>query len=181
LGFESLRGNILSTNGTINKDYDLATFGIIPPEPPRIFNLANCSPALVVSVNRVLTSMGPTAMIYETLRTDARQKWLAGFGVNYDDGRGIVTHAQSAQYGWHFFGLAVDIIHRDHEWNASEAWWEELAETYAYNGLTAGKRWRMADKPHGQWGKCRTTPSDNARELYLQGGNHAVWTAVGAL
>ncbi len=156
-------------------------FGIIPPEPPRIASLDNCAPLFANAVKDVLLDMGNQAIVYESTRTEERQKWLYGFGRDYDDGRGIVTNAITAKYGWHFFGLAVDIIHRIHEWNADEHWWDGLEIAYNHHGLTAGRSWRMKDNPHGQWGKCRTTPSDLARELFQKGGNHAVWTAVGAV
>jgi hypothetical protein len=157
----------------------MSVFGIIPPEPPRIHSLDDCAPQFVAALTAAIADV-PHAMVFESLRTNERQAWLAGFGHDYDDGRGVVTHAQTAEYGWHFFGLAADVIHDELEWNAPSLWWDQLANAYENHGLTAGARWKMADKPHGQWGPCRTTPSDEARSLYASGGNQAVWDAVGA-
>ena len=39
---------------------------------------------------------GLDAIVAETLRTDERQEFLYGFGRDYDDGRGIVTHSRAA-------------------------------------------------------------------------------------
>ena len=158
----------------------MSTFGIIPPEPPRIHSLDECAPQFAAALEAAIAEV-PNAVIFETLRTNERQQWLAGFGVQYDDGRGVVTHAQTVEYGWHGFGLAADVIHATKEWDAGPGWWNDLADAFERHGLTAGGRWKMADKPHCQWGKCRTTPSDMARSLYANGGNAAVWAAVGAL
>ncbi len=154
-------------------------FGIVPPEPPRIHALDDCAPQFARAIERVVASL-PHARIFETIRTDERQRWLFGFGRDYDDGRGLVTHAHSAQYGWHYFGAAADIIHDAYEWDAPSTWWDDLANVAEAHGLTSGARWKMADKPHVQHGACRTTPSDEARALYAAGGNAAVWKAVGA-
>lgn len=157
----------------------MSTFGTIPAEPPRIHSLDDCAPQFAAAVEQVLLAV-PNAVVFESLRTDERQAWLYGFGRDYDDGRGLVTHAETAENGWHFFGLAVDIIHQRKEWDAGDAWFTSLGEAYEAHGLTWGGRWKMRDLPHGQHGKCRTTPSDEARSLYRSGGNEAVWDAVGA-
>ena len=157
----------------------MSTFGSIPPEPQRIHSLDDSARQFAAALEAAVAEV-PNAVIFETLRTNERQAWLAGFGVLYDDGRGVVTHAQTAEYGWHFFGVGADVIHETKEWNAPDSWWTQLGEAYERHGLTWGGRWKMRDLPHGQFGKCRTTPSDVARQLYAQGGNTAVWAAVGA-
>ena len=161
--------------------YILSIFGHVPPEPQRQSSILSLAPKFQTAINQVTFNMGASALVYETIRTPERQQWLYGFGRDYDDGRGIITNAQSAQYSWHFFGLAVDIIHHTLEWEAPQSWWKALANAYVRYGQTAGGNWRRADTPHGQWGGCRTTPSDLGRQLYANGGVGAVWTAVGAV
>src|ERR1035437_5224520 len=107
----------------------MSTFGSIPPEPQRIHSLDDCAPQFAAALAAAVAEV-PNAVIFETLRTNERQAWLAGFGVLYDDGRGVVTHAQTAEYGWHFFGLAADVIHARMEWNAPDSWWTALADAF---------------------------------------------------
>ena len=113
------------------------------------------------------------------MRTAERQAWLYGFGRDYDDDRGVVTDAPSAENGWHFFGLAADIISKAHDWD-SPLFFAALAATAPKHRLTSGSVWRKPDRPHVQWGLCKPSPSDEARTLYAEGGNPAVWAAVGA-
>lgn len=160
----------------------MSTFGTIPPEPPRQHDHHACAPQFASAIDRVisrLTASGFDPVVYEAIRTEARQTWLYGFGRDYDDGRGIVTHAATARNGWHLFGLATDIISRAHGWD-NPAFFDALRAAYIAEGLTAGASWQMADRPHGQWGHCRTTPSDESSTLYDNGGMAAVWAAVGA-
>ena len=158
----------------------MSRFGVVPFEPPAYKGTMLLAPAFAEAVQAVLVDM-PDAVIAESIRSEERQAWLFGFGRDYDDGRGVVTHAQTAQNGWHKFGLAVDIVHGKLGWDAGASWFEKLALCYEAHGLTAGARWRMRDLPHGQWGKCRPAPSDEARRLFAEGGNRAVWKAVNAL
>jgi hypothetical protein len=41
--------------------------------------------------------------------------------------------------------------------------------------------WHHPDLPHVEFGRCKDSPSDEARRLYSDGGVKAVWRAVGAL
>jgi peptidoglycan L-alanyl-D-glutamate endopeptidase CwlK len=43
-----------------------------------------------------------------------------------------------------------------------------------------GGDWKFKDLPHFQWGPCKPSPSDRARELIRTEGMEAVWGAVGA-
>ena len=157
----------------------MTAFGTIPPEPPRISSLDDVALQFRDAILAVLAEI-PDAMVYESLRTDARQAWLYGFGRQYDDGRGIVTHAETADHGWHKFGCAADLIHRTKQWDAGDEWFANLGAVGKANGLTWGGDWQMRDLPHLQWGKCRPAPSQEAMTLYASGGNPAVWYAVGA-
>lgn len=160
----------------------MSVFGTIPSEPARQHDHRACAPKFADQINRVLERMenaGHDPVVYEALRSEARQTWLFGFGREYDDGRGIVTHASTARLGWHLFGLAVDIISEQHGWD-SPAFFAALKEAYEAEGVVAGASWQMKDMPHGQWAKCRTTPSQESSTLYDAGGMPAVWAAVGA-
>lgn len=155
-------------------------FGIVPPEPSRIADLSGCAPAFASAVQALLermTARGFAPMLYETLRTDDRQAWLYGFGRQYDDGRGVVTHAATADNGWHKFGLAADIISTKSGWDSS-AFFDALQEEARAGGLTSGSDWQMRDRPHVQWGTCRPTPPVGVAQLAVSGGLPAVWASA---
>lgn len=167
----------------------------LPPPPklvPHQSDLSLVAPAVQRAVEAVLASMrekGWKPRVFETLRTLERQAYLHGFGRLYDEyddkgrPRGIVTKVQDARSGWHFYGLAVDIVEDDRDpWVAPLAFWNDLGTAAEANGLAWGGRWKDPyDAPHIQWGGCRRSPSKRARELYAQGGAEAVWREVGAL
>lgn len=161
-------------------------------------DLARCAPLFVERVWTVLHEMarrGFPAIVREARRGDERQRFLFGFGRLYDDGRGRVTNAATARKGWHFFGLAVDIVSATHGDDAPAAFWTALRECATAAGLTSGNDWdrdgipveddpdeHTVDKQHVQW-HCpgmRVTPSDRAWEIYEQGGVEAVWRELNA-
>ncbi len=157
-----------------------------PNEVPRLSSLEHLAPrfaARVIAVCEELATKHWPALIYETLRTDARQAWLYGFGRAYSDGRGIVTNSQDADETWHGFGLAVDIVHARRYWLAPEEFWEALGSAVRRQELAWGGDWpSFADRPHVQWGApMRRSPSPRAARLKAEGGLPAVWREVGAL
>lgn len=155
------------------------------PEPPRIATLDGLAPRFRTAVLAVLADMaaaGYHARIFESLRTNERQAWLYGFGRDYDDGRGPVTKAPTADAGWHYYGLAVDVVEADATpWTAPQSFWQTLGASGKAHGCAWGGTWKVMDLPHLQWGKCRVSPSSRSLELYQAGGIEAVWRAVGAL
>lgn len=129
------------------------------------------------------------AMVYETERSDELQQ------IYYAQG---TTNAKTARHGWHFFGLAVDVISREYEWFtgrsavrmfsdrkdrdfAAEAWFSAVAASFKGQGCDWGGDWRSPDMPHFQFGGLRASPSDRARALFDEGGREAVWLEVGAV
>lgn len=158
----------------------------LPPAdaPPRIDTLDGLAPRFREALELLLADMrhaGHAVKVFETLRTNRRQEYLFGFGREYDDGRGAVTKAWSARGGWHFYGLAADIVQDDATpWIAPQAFWNDLGRFAEVRGLTWGGRWKMLDLPHVQWGRCRPSPSSQSRIAFDRGGNPAVWHAVGA-
>jgi hypothetical protein len=136
-----------------------------------------------------MRTWGHDPIVAETLRTDARQQYLFGFGRDYDDGRGVVTHSRTADETWHAFGLAVDVISASKAWDASEQFWSDLEVAAELEGLVSGRDWDgddattegFIDSPHIQWGKpMRRSPSPRAARLFALGGYQAVWREVGA-
>ena len=121
------------------------------------------------------------AYVYETYRTPELQ------ALYFERGRTIipparpVTNAASNLYSWHGFGLAVDVISLSKGWGESEAWFQAVAEIFKKHGCKWGGDWKARDLPHFQWGKCKPSPSDQARQLLKDGGFEAVWRAVDAL
>jgi hypothetical protein len=127
-----------------------------------------------------LLESGDHAIVYETYRSPELQALYYERGRSIIPPAGIVTNAQSNLYSWHGFGLAVDIIHKTKEWNAGDAWFRAVADVLMAYGLRWGGEWKMKDLPHFQWGRCKPSPSDRAREILAQGGLPAVWREVNA-
>jgi hypothetical protein len=123
------------------------------------------------------------AIVYEAYRSPELQ------AVYYARGRTVVppthtvTNARTNLQSWHGYGLAVDVVHRVKYWEppGGEAWFRKVAEVFKKHGCAWGGDWRNPDTPHMQWGRCKPSPSERARELYRAGGARAVWEAVGAL
>jgi len=148
---------------------------------PVVKSLDGLAPAFRDKLERVLESVA-YAEVSETLRTDARQRFLFGFGRDYDDGRGIVTYSETALDTWHHYGLAADVIHSRKGWEAPRQWWQELGAAVKAQGLVWGGDWRFRDYPHIQWGApMRRSPSPSAAKLLESGGVEAVWEAVKAI
>jgi peptidoglycan L-alanyl-D-glutamate endopeptidase CwlK len=159
--------------------------GTVPAEVPVTRDLHVLAPKFRSAIERVLDTMrglGHNPIVFETLRTHDRQRFLFGFGREYDDGRGIVTHSSDADETWHGYGLAVDIVCGTKYWNASGEFWAALGRACEREGLEWGGWWQFLDRPHIQWGKpMRRSPSPRAGRLLASGGPPAVWREVGAL
>lgn len=159
---------------------------MIPPEPPLCRDVNGLAPLFRQKLNAVmlrLTVDGWHPVYLETLRSDARQAWLYGFGRDYDDGRGIVTHAATAEKSWHRYGLAADLGNAGQEDGSAPAqFYADLGEACQKEGLTWGGSWHMQDKPHVQWycDGMHVTPSDHAADLLRTEGVEAVWREVHA-
>lgn len=164
-----------------------------PPEVPECRDTTRLAPKFRDKLYRVLDRMarrGFDPIVAETGRTHERQAYLFGFGREYDDGRGIVTHSEDEDETWHGFWLAGDVISQKHRWNAPAAFWIALREEAEAEGLTSGADWdrdpstpeHFVDAPHVQWGPpMRRSPSPRAARLRAEGGLEAVWREVGAL
>lgn len=122
-------------------------------------------------------------LIFETLRTNKRQKFLYGQGRDYF-GK-IVTKAYDAAWTWHSYGMAIDIIHPKKLWSAPSIWWETLALDAEYVGLYPGRRFKtIPDSPHVQWrgkGQFLTplSPTAQDRADYRAKRTLLVWERYG--
>lgn len=124
--------------------------------------------------------LGLDAFVYEAYRSPELQALYYARGRTIIPPTKPVTNAKSNLYSWHGYGLAVDVISRTKGWDRPEDWWEGVAHEFELEGCKWGGLWRQRDLPHMQWGLCKPSPSDRARELLRQGGKEAVWVAVGA-
>jgi len=121
-----------------------------------------------------LAKRGIDAYIYEALRSDALEAIYFQLGT---------TKAPNAQYSWHGYGLAVDVISRAKEWDAwsDPIWRFAVVSAFKAQGCEWGGDWHtFPDDPHFQFGGMKASPSDEARALLAEGGLQAVWQAVGA-
>lgn len=155
-----------------------------PAEIPRKSSVQGLAPQFKAAVEAIVNDMqaqGWLTTIFETIRTEERQRYLYGFGRDYDDGRGPVTKAQSAKFSWHRYGLAADIVQADSTpWTAPQAFWQALGLAAESHGCVWGGRWKALDLPHIQWGKCPRSPTMAHVTMYNKEGLAAVWTEVGA-
>lgn len=121
------------------------------------------------------------AFVYEAYRSSELQMIYFARGRTVVPPTRPVTNASSNLFSWHGYGLAVDVISRSCEWDVPTSWFASVAECFRAHGCKWGGDWRMKDLPHFQWGACRPSPSDRAREILAAEGLEAVWAAVGAL
>jgi peptidoglycan L-alanyl-D-glutamate endopeptidase CwlK len=151
-------------------------FGTVPVEVPVNRSLDDLAPAFRTAIQAVLSELGVQHWPFETRRTIDRQAYLYGFGRQYDDGRGVVTHADSVWTSWHGYGLAIDIVQKDNTpWDAPVTFWNQLGLCGERHGLAWGGRWRTPDLPHLQWGKCPPSPSLTDQQLAKTSGVASVW------
>jgi len=124
--------------------------------------------------------------IYECLRSNELAQIYYRLGS---------SRAPNGLRTWHFYGLAVDIVHPVEYWNAwpvwdsvekryiggNEKWWKVVVEIFKRHGMDWGGDWaHFKDTPHFQWDRCKPSPSNLAVSLYKSGGVISVWKAVGA-
>lgn len=95
----------------------------------------------------------------------------------------IVTNVSDARTGFHYWGLAIDIVHGKRGW-AYPRFFEWLARYYEACGLVAGGYWKkLKDWPHGQfaaWESMSRAPVW-ARRLMAEGKRDSLWKMAGAM
>jgi peptidoglycan L-alanyl-D-glutamate endopeptidase CwlK len=140
-------------------------------------NFANAVRAALDECNR----NGLDAFVYEAYRSQELQALYYARGRTVKPPATPVTNASSNLYSWHGYGLAVDVISRSREWSVPDAWYRSVSEIFIRSGCRWGGGWTRPDLPHFQWGHCRPSPSDLAREIMGAEGKEGVWREVGAL
>lgn len=139
-------------------------------------------------VARLLEPEGINLVVVEGLRTWNEQDRL------YDEGRTagapgqVVTNAAGG-HSWHNFGLAVDCAPEiaalgplaGIDWNPKHPQWKRMEAVGVSVGLVTGANWlRIKDCPHFQLtGRFPTSPDDEVRQIFQQGGIQAVWQESG--
>jgi peptidoglycan L-alanyl-D-glutamate endopeptidase CwlK len=125
-------------------------------------------------------SKGLDAYVYEAYRSNELQAMYYARGRTVIPPEKPVTNAPNNLLSWHGYGLAVDVISRARRWDQPREWFEEVAEVLKRFEVKWGGDWTKPDLPHFQWGKCKPSPSDFARQLIGAEGMQAVWKVVGA-
>jgi hypothetical protein len=123
------------------------------------------------------------AMVYEGYRSQQLQAIYFARGRTVVPPHHTVTNASTNLRSWHGYGLAVDVVHNEHFWEppGGEGWFRQVAEIFKIHGCKWGGDWTNRDLPHMQWGRCKPSPSDEARRLIREEGIEGVWRAVNAL
>jgi len=146
-------------------------------------DLGKLAPKFNVAVMQAMaacTAAGLRAKVYEGLRSESLQQLYYTRGRTTIPPTYTVTNARSSLFSWHGYGLAVDVIHETQGWDAGDAWFAEVATHFRAVDCRWGGEWKFKDLPHFQWGLCKPSPSDRARQILAANGMAAVWEAVGA-
>jgi hypothetical protein len=159
--------------------------GEYPGEPPiTIESDLDCLAPLfrdaVIAGLAECRAQGLDAVVHESCRSRATAEVYYARGRTTIPPHGTVTNARDETWSWHGYGLAVDVISESKGWGAGSIWFGLMGAIFEKHGCKWGGRWAHPDFPHVQWGKCKDTPSDRAREVLAANGMDAVWTAVGA-
>jgi len=146
-------------------------------------DLGKLAPRFRDAVEKALAecnAVGLDAIVYEALRSPELQAAYYARGRTEIPPDRPVTNAKSNIYSWHGYGLAVDVISRTKLWSETPEWFAHVASIFKGHGCKWGGDWKQRDLPHMQWGRCKPSPSDRARELFAEGGFERVWQEVGA-
>lgn len=130
----------------------------------------------------------PGAYCGESYRTDARQAFLAGFGRQYDDGRGVVTKALTAAKSLHGYRCAIDV------WDSTNpnapytpkdptTFYKHLRQACTELGIRSGMDWnnngiadeKFPDRPHIQDMRAPVSPSYQDQADHARGDLKACW------
>lgn len=157
--------------------------------------LDGLNPVFADKVRKVLTSnldrRLPPFDIFCGLRTFEEQDRLFCLGRTLKNPDGsckekplgnIVTKARGGD-SLHNYGLAVDIVFRNPEWNWNgNLPWDRLGKLGEIFGLEWGGCWKFKDLPHFQYlGRLSQTNMDPltvVKSFYAAGGIQAVWDAL---
>lgn len=160
--------------------------GAFPPSsaPSVDHALTRLAPAFAAAVRAALndaTAAGLDATVYEAMRSRELATLYYARGRTVKPPERTVTNAPDETYSWHGYGLAVDVISLSKAWNKPPEWFAQVAEHFKRHGCRWGGEWKQKDWPHFQWGRCKPSPSAEARRLLASSGIQSVWQAVGAV
>jgi hypothetical protein len=145
---------------------------------PRL--LAPRMEAVVVDFQNRCAVSGHPIRVYETMRSHRLARMYYALKK---------SRAPDGWRTWHFYGLAVDVIHPNRQWAPWEApdpvaveWRGRVVEHGKAAGLDWGGDWTsFKDWPHFQFHTVKPSPSDEAVRLYREEGIVDLWRVVGAL
>lgn len=124
---------------------------------------------------------GLDAIVFESKRSRELATLYYARGRTVKPPERTVTNAPDETYSWHGYGLAVDVISLQHQWNKPPEWFAAVFAHFKRHGCRWGGEWKQKDWPHFQWGRCKSSPSNEARRLLATSGMESVWQAVGAV
>lgn len=142
--------------------------------PPGVLRQVEC-------VEARLVRGGWPYRIYETYRSNRRQRWLYAQGRTRPGPR--VTNVSGAELGKHHWGLGIDIVHGTKLWKHPKFFYW-LGQHYEACGLVAGAFWkRFPDAPHGEfaaWESASQRP-EWARRYMALGQRDSLWHRLGVV
>lgn len=153
-------------------------------EPTVSRDLHLLAPAFAEAVRRAIedaNAAGLDAFVYEAKRSHELAALYYARGRTIIPPKAKVTNAPDETRSWHGYGLAVDVISKSKSWDQPESWFRDVAVYFFRHGCRWGGEWKQKDLPHFQFGKCKPSPSDEARRLLATSGVESVWRAVGAI
>jgi hypothetical protein len=124
---------------------------------------------------------GWSATVFETYRSDRRQRYLYSYGRTRPGAK--VTNVATAQTGFHYWTLGADVIDAKKHWKASPKFWYWLGQHAESCGLVAGAFWKsFPDQPHIQfaaWESAARRP-DWVKRLQSEGKRDSLLLRLGA-
>lgn len=131
-----------------------------------------------------LNSAGWDAVQFETLRSEELQQW------DFNHGASNAAHAWTS---WHGYGLAVDVVSRQHGWDlwgrsTPTAWQVAVVAAFKKYGMAWAGDWingvgpnHAVDWDHFQMAQLRKSPSAVSIACYQSAaGYKSVWPLVNA-
>lgn len=160
--------------------------GFLPPsDAPRVVrSLDTLAPKFAAAVRAALNdanAAGLDATVFEARRSRELAVLYYARGRTVKPPERTVTNAPDETYSWHGYGLAVDVISLSKAWDKPPEWFAAVFVHFKRHGCRWGGEWKQKDWPHFQWGRCKASPSNEARRLLATSGVASVWQAVGAL
>lgn len=157
---------------------------VSPAVAPRVVrSLDVLAPKFAAAVRAALAdanAAGLDATVFESRRSRELAVLYYARGRTVKPPERTVTNAPDETYSWHGYGLAVDVISLSSAWNKPPEWFAQVAEHFKRHGCRWGGEWKQKDWPHFQWGRCKPSPSDRARQLLASAGLPAIWHEVNA-